>query len=693
MLPALGGGSNLRGFSSWRFRDRHSLLLQAEWRVIVNRFLDMAVFYDAGKVTARRGDLNLDGLKSDYGLGFRFHGPLSTPLRIEFAKSNEGLAIVFGVVRRLLRQPDVHTIRFASSGLLRQRSSVGAAGRSVRRRPRQAPRFYSDDPIAREPESRDASGAQPWDIGLMYELSYNLFVTSGLQAVEHAGREHQHDRRGARLELVHEPDRLDGDLRPPRSRAGPRLGPPPAPERWVILREKTAGANPGFTARDANGETWFLGFDPPSSPEGATAAVVIATKIFWALGYNQVETFLTTFDPDRAEIDPKATVRRPSGKRTPFTRDDMQRGARPGRAQRRRHLPRGGRPRCCRARSSAGSATPARGQTIPNDIVPHEHRRELRALRVFGAWTNLTDLKAGNTLDTLVTENGRTVVKHYLQDVGSTFGMANGPHEWDIGWEHFYEGGASRRRLLSFGFALSPWQTVPYTEYPSIGRFEGDVFDPTNVETADADDGLHGAASRRCVLGGAAGDGVQRRPHPRGGPHRATTAIRPPRDHLAAVLMKRRDTIGRTYLTAVNPVVNPRLDAAGALTFDNAAVAAGFAEPPTEYRAAWSRFDNATGAAQPIAETRSATTTMPAPRGLPAATGSFVANRHLRRQRRPSRVAAAGAHVLPPDRHRVEAGRPRASAGVHRRAGSQGSRSLKGACQEREPGGWLVTGN
>ena len=26
MLPALGGGSSLRGFSSWRFRDRHSLL-------------------------------------------------------------------------------------------------------------------------------------------------------------------------------------------------------------------------------------------------------------------------------------------------------------------------------------------------------------------------------------------------------------------------------------------------------------------------------------------------------------------------------------------------------------------------------------------------------------------------------------------------------------------------------------------
>src|SRR5439155_2318704 len=73
----------------------------------------------------------------------------------------------------------------------------------------------------------------------------------------------------------------------------------------------------------------------------------------------------------------------------------------------------------------------------PNDVVPHEHRRELRALRVFGAWTNLTDLKASNTLDTLATENGRTLVRHYLQDVGSTFGMCNDLHEWDLGYEHF----------------------------------------------------------------------------------------------------------------------------------------------------------------------------------------------------------------------------------------------------------------
>jgi len=95
MLPALGGGSSLRGFSSWRFRDRNSLLLSGDFRVLANNFLDMALFYDAGKVASDTGDLNLDHLKSDYGIGFRIHGPAATPLRIEFARSNEGLAVVF----------------------------------------------------------------------------------------------------------------------------------------------------------------------------------------------------------------------------------------------------------------------------------------------------------------------------------------------------------------------------------------------------------------------------------------------------------------------------------------------------------------------------------------------------------------------------------------------------------------------
>jgi hypothetical protein len=485
----------------------------------------------------------------------------------------------------------------------------------------QTPRFYRDDPISREPESRDASGAQPTDLGLFFELSYNLFVTANYKPS---------NTRARNVNTIDEvPDSSWFTNRAGSSGVtvqevvtGPVVGRPPAPEHWTIIREKSAGANPGFTAKDANGETWFVGFDPPSNPEGATGAVVVASKLFWALGYNQVEMFISTLDPAKVTFDPKATKRRPSGNRTPFTRDDLQ-----------EVLDQVSRNADGTYRVAAGRLLPGKvlgafrysgtRSDDPNDVVPHEHRRELRALRVFGAWTNLTDLKAGNTLDTLVTENGRSVVEHVLQDVGATFGMANGEHEWDLGWEHFYQADASRRRLVTFGFGLSPWQTVPYTEYPSIGRFEGDQFDPrtwkpqtptTAYMELRADDAFW--AARRVMafsdelIRAAVGTGQYSDPAAA--------------QHLATVLGKRRDAIGRAYLTAVNPVVDPRLDAGGSLSFGNAAVAAGFAQAPSAYRAAWSRFDNATGDARPIAETRSATTTMSAPPDIPTTVGSFV---------------------------------------------------------------------
>ena len=97
MMPSLGGGSNLRGFTSWRFRDRNSLLLQGEWRIMVNRFFDTAVFYDAGQVAAHRSDVTLDRFKTDYGFGARFHTPFATVLRVDVARSREGTTLVFAM--------------------------------------------------------------------------------------------------------------------------------------------------------------------------------------------------------------------------------------------------------------------------------------------------------------------------------------------------------------------------------------------------------------------------------------------------------------------------------------------------------------------------------------------------------------------------------------------------------------------
>ena len=483
----------------------------------------------------------------------------------------------------------------------------------------QGQRFYPDDPITRAPESQDASKAAPYDPSQMYELVFNLFVNS------------KHKASGLRAKNINTIDEVPDSswftnrigTRPITTEEitkGPLVGAPPDPSKWVLTREKTAGAHPGFTAMDAKGDTWFLEFDPPEFPGGATGAVAIATKIFWALGYNQVESFLTTFDPKKTTIDPNATVKRPNGERTPFTHDDinaiLERVARNPDGTYRviagRQLP---------GKILGGYQYAGTRPDDPNDIVPHEHRRELRALRVFGAWTNLTDLKAANSLDTVITENGKSIVKHYLQDVGSTFGMCNDFHEWDLSWEYFLEGGPSWKRLFTLGFGLSPWQTVDYVEYPSVGKFEGKVWDPRKwrpqtptvayMETRD-DDAFW--AARRIA---AFTDELIR-----AAVHTGEFSDPAAEKYLGDVLIQRREKIKSIYLTPVNPIVNPRLDASG-LTVENAAVTSGVAHGAVAYRANWMTFDNATGATKPISETKSATTTIAAPSGLPSS--GFVA--------------------------------------------------------------------
>lgn len=99
MMPSVGGASSLRGYDPWRFRDRNSLLLQGEWRIMVNRYLDTAFFFDAGKVTHRLSDLDLQGLKHDFGFGARFHSVDATVLRIDVAKSREGTRLVLAAYR------------------------------------------------------------------------------------------------------------------------------------------------------------------------------------------------------------------------------------------------------------------------------------------------------------------------------------------------------------------------------------------------------------------------------------------------------------------------------------------------------------------------------------------------------------------------------------------------------------------
>jgi hypothetical protein len=99
LLPDLGG-HDLRGFGNYRFRDRHSIYVTAEYRWYAQEFLDAALFYDGGKVVPDRASLDFSHFRNSYGAGIRLHGLQTTALRIEIARSREGtrLLIAFSPV-------------------------------------------------------------------------------------------------------------------------------------------------------------------------------------------------------------------------------------------------------------------------------------------------------------------------------------------------------------------------------------------------------------------------------------------------------------------------------------------------------------------------------------------------------------------------------------------------------------------
>ena len=59
MQPVLGGSDDLRGFRQWRFYDNNLIVATAEYRWEAFSGLDMALFFDAGKVTSRRSEITV----------------------------------------------------------------------------------------------------------------------------------------------------------------------------------------------------------------------------------------------------------------------------------------------------------------------------------------------------------------------------------------------------------------------------------------------------------------------------------------------------------------------------------------------------------------------------------------------------------------------------------------------------------
>jgi outer membrane protein assembly factor BamA len=94
-MPSIGGNDSLRGFARDRFHDNHSLIFSAEHRWYVFRGLDLAIFGDAGKVVARKGDLDLSNLEAGWGIGLRARIRETVIMRTDFAFSREGFQVLW----------------------------------------------------------------------------------------------------------------------------------------------------------------------------------------------------------------------------------------------------------------------------------------------------------------------------------------------------------------------------------------------------------------------------------------------------------------------------------------------------------------------------------------------------------------------------------------------------------------------
>jgi hypothetical protein len=90
LLPSLGGGSSLRGYSRYRFVDQQAVLLRGELRWMASEALDLALFVDGGTVAATVKQLRVADFARGVGIGSRFHASRFTVFRVEVARGSEG---------------------------------------------------------------------------------------------------------------------------------------------------------------------------------------------------------------------------------------------------------------------------------------------------------------------------------------------------------------------------------------------------------------------------------------------------------------------------------------------------------------------------------------------------------------------------------------------------------------------------
>jgi hypothetical protein len=465
-----------------------------------------------------------------------------------------------------------------------------STGGSARRK------FFNDDPLWKEPKPRPVTKVKTIEIDNLYDFIEESFVVPRRQkSIERSGQsvalnintvdevpdsEWYTNRHARRPMTIEELVRGQGNANPPD--AG----------KWRVVSAKTDGVTPGFVIEDARGNRYLLKLDPPDYPELASAPDVIGSKFYYALGYNTPENYISYFGRDQLVISDSSSWRDREGKKHVLTAVlvDKWLSTQPKDSQ--------GRYRAMASRWIAGKpAGPFEFEGTrpddPNDVVPHQNRRELRGMAVFAAWLNDTDAKAINTLDSLVEEDGVSYLKHFRIDWGASLGSDSlGPKDIRRGHDYAVDPKSTVFQSFTFGFYLPRWMRVSYPSIRGVGTFDSESFDAlhwrpnypvTPFMLMDDQDAFWAAKHvmafsdkeiRVIVEAGKYTD------------PRAT-------DWVTECLIKRRDKIGKAWLSRGLALDNFRVEQ-GRLLFDDLAEKYNIS-PKREYRVAWASFDNSNG--------------------------------------------------------------------------------------------------
>jgi hypothetical protein len=455
-----------------------------------------------------------------------------------------------------------------------------------------ARKFYPDDPLRAVPPPRPVASALSRKLSEYYDFFHHTFFNPG---------ERQTETKPIPAEAVNTlGEVIDGSwytdrhywnrMTPEGLARGPGRENPPAPDGLLkVIAAKTEGVTPGFTIEDARRRRYIVKFDPRTNPEMASAADVISSNFFYALGYHVPENYIFYFQPERLTVAPNATITDADGKHRKMTSRDIAELL-----LRVPHDPEKGYRAVASLFISGKILGPFRyygtRRDDPNDIVLHEHRRDLRGLFVFSAWLGHNDVKSLNSLDSIVEVNGIPAIRHYLLDFGASLGsdsfIAKSPR---AGNEYLFAGKPAAAQFFSLGLYLPRWAKARYPDLPAVGNFESDLFDAERwkpnypipaFENRLPDDEFWAAKQvmaftdddiRAIVRTGQYSD-------------------REAEDWIVERLIARRDKIGRAFLTKVLPLDRIAVEN-GRLVFEDLGVRHRLV-PSRNYSVQWSRFDN-----------------------------------------------------------------------------------------------------